>query len=131
MFNGDFFKPQSIVSESDIADLEKFNEAVKGGTPYLTAIKEQMANSSETAKNLAKSAKGAAVDINAIPKASKAAAAGLKLLSAAGNMLLYWAIAKGIQWILTLNERLEESRQKMIEAGQEASQLTKDLDGLV
>ena len=46
-------------------------------------------------------------------------------------MLLYMVIAKGIQWILTFNQRLEESRQKMIEAGQEAAQLTDDLDGLV
>ena len=131
MFNGDFFKPQSIVSKSDIEDLTRFNEAIKNGTPYLTAIEQEMRNSSETAQNLAKSAKGAAVDINNIPKASKAAEVGLKALSVAGNMLLYMAIAKGIQWILTFNERLEESRQEMIETGREAAQLTEDLNGLV
>ena len=33
--------------------------------------------------------------------------------------------------LITYNKKLEESRQKMIEAGKEAAQLTKDLDGLV
>ena len=130
MFSGDFFKAQSIVSGEDIKALEAYNKLLED-TKQIEAFDKTMKNASTTAQNLAKSAKGAAVDINNIPKASKAAAAGLKLLSVAGNMLLYMAIAKGIQWILTFNERLEESRQKMIEAGQEASQLTKDLDGLV
>lgn len=130
IFKGDFFKAQPIVSESDIAALKNYNKLLSNNKPQ-EAFEQAMNEASVTAQNLAKSAKGAAVDINNIPKASKAAAAGLKLLSVAGNMLLYMAIAKGIQWILTFNERLEESRQKMIEAGQEASQLTKDLDGLV
>ena len=120
MFNGDFFKSQSIVSESDIADLTRFNEAVKGGIPYLTAIEQEMSKSSETAKNLAKSAKGATVDINSIPKASKAAAAGMKALSVAGNMLVSMGIAfaitkiiEGIQWLATASERAKEAAAEL------------------
>ena len=120
MFNGDFFKPQSIVSESDIADLNRFNEAIKSDIPYLTAIQQEMSNSSETARNLAKSAKGAVVDINAIPKASKAAAAGMKALSVAGNMLVNMGVAfvvtkliEGIQWLATASERAKEAASEL------------------
>ena len=117
---GDLFEPQSIVSEADIEDLKRFNEAVEGGTPYLTAMKEQMDNSSEAAKNIARAAKGAAVDINAIPKASKAAAAGMRALSVAGNMLMSMGIAfaitkiiEGIQWLATSSERAKEAASEL------------------
>ena len=62
---------------------------------------------------------------------AKAASVAMKGLALVGNVLLTMAITKGVEWLLTYNQRLEESRQEMIEAGKEASKLTKDLDGLV
>ena len=100
MFNGDFFKPQSIVSEEDIKALEAYNLQVSRGTDFNQAFDDTMKDTSQTAQNLAKSAKGAAVDINAIPKASKAAAAGMKALSVAGNMLVSMGIAFAITKII-------------------------------
>ncbi len=131
----DFFKPQSIVSESDIEDLTRFNDAIKDGTPYLTALKEQMGNSSEAARNLAKSAKGAAVDINAIPKATKAATIGMKVLSVAGNMLAsalislaITAIVKGIDYLIHRTEKLQEALQKSTEEFNATTEELKSLE---
>ena len=119
MFGGDFFKAQSIVSEEDIKALEAYNESL-GNTKPAEAFDKTMKNASTTAQNLAKNAKGAAVDINAIPKASKAAAAGMKALSVAGNMLVSMGIAfaitkiiEGIQWLATSSERAREAAEEL------------------
>lgn len=114
VFSGDFFKPQSIISESDFEDLTRFNEAIKDGTPYLTAIKQEMGNSSETAKNLAKSAKGAAVNMDAIPKVSKAATAGMKALAVAGNMLVSMGISLAISAIVSGIQKLANAQEDAI-----------------
>ena len=120
LFKGDFFKPQSIVSESDIEDILRFNQAVESGTPHLIALKQEMGNSSETAQNLARSANGAAVDINAIPKATKAATAGMKALSIAGNMLLSMGITLAISGIVEILDSLVHAEER---ASQKAGQL--------
>lgn len=119
IFKGDFFKAQPIVSESDIAALENYNKLLADNKPQ-EAFEQAMNKASVTAQNLAKNAKGAAVDINAIPKASKAAAAGMKALSIAGNMLVSMGIAfaitkiiEGIQWLATSSERAKEAASEL------------------
>ena len=119
IFKGDFFKAQPIVSESDIAAIENYNNLLANNKPQ-EAFEQAMENASQTAQNLAKSAKGAAVDINAIPKASKAAAVGMKALSVAGSMLVSMGIAfaitkliEGIQWLATSSERAKEAAAEL------------------
>ena len=51
------------------------------------------------------------------------------LFTTSAGLATVAAVAVGA--LITYNKKLEESRQKMIEAGKEAAQLTKDLDGLV
>lgn len=114
MFNGDFFKPQSIVSKDDIAALEAYNLQIDKGADFNVAFDNTMKNASQTAQNLAKSAKGAAVDIDAIPKASKAAAAGMKALSVAGNMLLSIGITMAISAIVKGFQALANAQENAI-----------------
>ena len=116
IFKGDFFKPQSIVSEDDIKALEAYNLQVSQGADFNKAFDDTMKNASQTAQDLAKAAKGAAVDINAIPKTSKAAAVGINALSVAINMLLsigisiaITALLKGIDYLIHRTEKLREA----------------------
>lgn len=133
MFNGDFFKPQSIVSEEDIKALEAYNAQVNSGIKGNEAFDSTMKDASTTAQNLAKAAKGAAVDINAIPKASKAAAVGMKALSVAGNMLMSMAISfaitkliEGVQWLATASERVAEKAREAAQATTEQAKESAD-----
>lgn len=107
--------------------LKAYNSEVAQGVPYLTALKNTMSEASTTAQNLAKNAKGAAVDINAIPKASKAAAIGMKALSIAGNMLLFAAISKGIQWLMNLFDTFVVSVDEAKESLEAFKQVSEDL----
>lgn len=115
MFKGDFFKAQPIVSESDIAALENYNKLLSNNKPQ-EAFEQAMKNASQTAQNLAKSAKGASVDINAIPKASKAAAAGMKLLSGVMNVGLSMAITYLISGIYKMAGAYDEMSQQVADA---------------
>lgn len=126
------------IADSDKQTILDYNTALKNGVPPAKAWATTMSKASIAAQEQTRQcikSKGSLTDLaNGLQTTSvkaNAAALGLKALSIAGNMLLYMAIIKGIQWITTYNQRLEESRQEMIEAGKEASKLTKDLDGLV
>ena len=133
MFKGGFFKPQSIVSKSDIDALEAYNVQIGKNIDPTEAFDKTMKNASTTAQGLAKSANGAAVDINSIPKASKAAAAGMKALAVAGSMLMTMGIAfaitkiiEGIQWLATSSERAKEAAEEL---ANELNTQKKTIDG--
>ena len=65
----------------------------------MTAYYRTMQNASDTAVKMAKNANGAVVQLEQIPKVSKAGQVALKGLAMAGNMLAFAAIAKGIEVI--------------------------------
>ena len=127
MFSGDFFKAQSIVSEEDIKALEAYNASLANTKP-VEAFDKTMKNASTTAQNLAKSAKGAAVDINAIPKVSKAAAAGMKLLSGAMNIAATMIISYLISGIYKMIGAYEEMSQQAADATAKYKEQSSSLD---
>ena len=123
MFSGDFFKKQSIVSTEDIAALKKYNEGIIDlgeGVKDATAVQEvfdsTMSNTSKTAQHLAKSANGATVEIEAIPKASKAASIGVKALSVAMNVGLTIIISELISGIFKMVGAFDEMSQAAADA---------------
>lgn len=97
LFNGEFFKAQSVLSKSDINALKAYNAEIKRGVNPMTAYYRTMQNTSTEAQNLAASANGLAVDLEQIPKVSKAGQVALKGLSMAGNMLAFMAISTVIE----------------------------------
>lgn len=114
------------------------NTALKNGVPPAKAWATTMSNASIAAQEQARQcikSKGNLVELSnglkATTTSAKAAELGLKALSVASNMLLMTAITELVSWVVTYNQRLEESRQEMIETGKEAAQLTEDLDGLI
>ena len=118
---------------------EFYNTLSEGEKKYVVDLVKNTEDLSKlTGDDLVKAnqnARQAAIAHNAALKqqtlGAKAAKFALSALATVGNMLLITAITKGVEWLVTYNQRLEENRQEMIEAGKEASQLTKDLDGLV
>lgn len=125
-------------AKGDSQAILNFNTALKNGVAPAKAWAKNMSNASIAAQNATRDTiktKGSLTDLanglKATSVGAKAASVGLKALSVAGNMLLIALISQGVSWLLTFNQRLEESRQEMIASGKEAAQLTKDLDGLV
>lgn len=136
LFSGDFFKKQSILSDSDIISLKTYNAElekvigyeVKNGqvipitTSAQTAFNRTMQDASVEAQNMAAAANGMVVNLEQIPKVSKAGQVALKGLAIAGNMLAMWGIsvviskvAEGIQYLTSANERYLESQQEIVD----------------
>lgn len=120
LFSGEFFQKRSVLSDSDVAALAKYNSEIERGVSKNIAFHKTMKDTSVAAQNMARSAKGAAVNISEIPKQSKAAEIGLKALSIAGNMLVSmgvaWGISKiieGIEWLATSSERAKEAAESL------------------
>lgn len=129
LFNGNLFKKQNIISETDLKCLNAYNVEIKNGVSPMTAYYRTMQTASDSAVNMARSAGNATVNLEQIPKVSKAAELGLKTLSAAGNMLAEWAFSQVITLIhdcATASDRLEESASDL---GEQFSSTKSDIEG--
>lgn len=96
LFSGDFFKKQSVLSDSDISALQAYNAEIKRGVSPATAYYRTLREASDAANNMAHAAGNATVNLEQIPKVSKAGQVALKGLAMAGNMLAMWAIGEVI-----------------------------------
>ena len=141
IFSGNFFKRQSVVSDADISALEAYNTKIEEGIEPSIAFNDTMMDTSDAAKHIAKSANGAAVNIGAIQKTSKAAAAGMKALSVAANIgltiLASFAVSAIIDWIDDLVhaqeiaiEKAEEINTKFKEQQSTLSSNKKTIDSI-
>lgn len=98
LFNGNFFKKQSILSDDDIKALKAYNAEIGRGVSPVTAYYRTMQEASDAAVNMAKSAGDTTVNLEEIPKVSKAASLGMELLANIGNKIANVLIEKGIQF---------------------------------
>lgn len=128
MFNGDFFKKKSILSDADISSLQTYNAEIQRGVRPNIAFHKTMRESSVAAQNMAKSAKGAAVNLNAIPKVSRAATLGIKALSVAMNIGLMVGITTLISGITKMVGASEEMSQQASEATSKYKEQTSSLE---
>lgn len=124
--NNDFFKKKSVLNNSDIYALKAYNSEIKRGASPATAYYRTLQNASVAAANIAKSAGDATVNLEQIPKISKAGQIALKGLSTAGNMLAMTTISiaiskliEGIQYLTSANERYLEKQQEIIDKSEE------------
>lgn len=78
-----------------------------------------MQDASDAAVNMASAARGATVNIEAIPKVSKAATLGLKALSVAGNMLLSIGVSMAISALMKGLSNLANAQENAIEKADE------------
>lgn len=138
MLNGDFFKAKSVLSDEDVAMLRAYNAEIERGINPQMAYYTTMQDASDAAANMASAARGAAVDIAAIPKVSKAAELGLKALSVASNMLLsigismaISALAKGVDYLIHRQEKLKEALDESVNKFSTATEELKSLEDKV
>lgn len=129
--NNDFFKKKSVLDDSDIYALKAYNSEIKRGASPATAYYRTLQNASVAAANIAKSAGKATVNLEQIPKISKAGQIALKGLSTAGNMLAMTTISiaiskliEGIQYLTSANERYLEKQQEIIDKSEETISTT-------
>ena len=120
-----------VINDSDIKCIETYNNAISKGIPHQQAMEQATKGASDSTAKMIKNANGNTIALNQMTLGAKAASVAMNILSTAANMLVMYAITKGIEWIVTYNQRLEETRQEMIETGKEVAKLTEDLDGLI
>ena len=87
IFSGNFFKKQSLFSDSDVNAMKAYNAEINKGTTSQTAFYRTMQNTSVEAQNFVAAANGNVVALDELTKSSKAASLGMKALSMAGNMI--------------------------------------------
>lgn len=116
IFNGNFFKRQNLLSDSDITAIKAYNAEIDKCTTSQTAFYRTMQNTSKEAQNVVAAANGNKVALDGLTKSSKAAELGMKALSMAGNMLLIYALTSAVDIIYkcaTASDRLAESASQM------------------
>ena len=102
LFSGEFFKKKSILSDDDISALQAYNAGINRGVTSQTAFYRTMQNASVEAQNMAASANGMVVNLQQIPKVSKAGQVALKGLAMAGNMLVFTAITMAVSELINI-----------------------------
>lgn len=129
LFNANLFKKQSILSDNDLDCLKAYNKEIENGISPMTAYYRTMQTASDSAVNMAQAAGNATVNLEQIPKTSKAAELGLKALSLAGNMLIAWGVSEAITLIhycATASDKLKESANDL---GSQFSSTKSDIEG--
>lgn len=128
ILNGDFFKRQQLLPDSDIKAIEAYNAEIDKCVGSQTAFYRTMLNASEEAQNIVATANGGTIAINELTKASKAAELGMKALSLAGNMLVSFLIGSLISVIYETANASNEIADSAAQIGNSFKETTSDLD---
>ena len=102
LFSGEFFKKKSILRDDDISALQAYNAEINRGVTSQTAFYRTMQNASVEAQNMAASANGMVVNLEQIPKVSKAGKVALQALATVGNMLVFTGISMAISELINI-----------------------------
>lgn len=129
IFNGNFFKRQNLLSNSDITAIKTYNAEIDKCTTSQTAFYRTMQNTSKEAQNVVAAANGNKVVLDGLTKSSKAAELGMKALSMAGNMLLMWGISEAITIIYDLATASDRLQKSAAQLGSEFANTKSDIDG--
>ena len=130
----------SFKNAIDTKAVELYNAEIEKGTAAQEALEIASKGTNKATIALMQSTNGATVSteqLTAAQKAStlaaKAQSIALKAVSVAGNMLIFMAISKGIQFVTSAIDDLvhseENLRQSASELGSELSSNTSDIDG--
>lgn len=132
MFNGDFFKEQNLLSDSDISAIKAYNAEIDKCVTSQTAFNRTMLNTSQQAQNVVAAANGNKVALEGMTKASKAAELGMKALSIAGNMIatmvVSWVLSEAISWLNDLAHAEENARKRSEELTSSYEDEKKNID---
>lgn len=122
IFNGDFFKKQSLLSSEDINAIKAYNAEIDRCVGSQTAFYRTMQNASKEAQNIVSAANGGKIAIDGLTKSSKAAELGMKGLAMAGNALASIGISVAIAFVTKIITSAINSEKEMSEAINNASE---------
>ncbi len=108
ILNGDFFKRQQLLPDSDIKAIEAYNTEIDKCVGSQTAFYRTMLNASEEAQNIVAAADGGKIAIDGLTKASKAAELGMRGLALAGNMLASFLVSSFISLLINVANASDE-----------------------
>ena len=132
IFNGDFFKEQNLLSDSDISAIKAYNAEIDKCVTSQSAFNRTMLNTSQQAQNVVAAANGNKVALEGMTKASKAAELGMKALSIAGNMIatmvVSWVLSEAISWLNDLAHAEENARKRSEELTSSYEDEKKNID---
>ena len=137
---GSLFASQAL-SQSDINAIRSYNAQIDACATSQAAWNKTMLDASPAAQNLVASCNGAKVSEERLAVATKgstlamkAQAAVMKVLSIAGNMLIFTAIAKGISLAITAIDnwihRVEKANEAMDSAVSEYESIKSGLESI-
>ena len=131
LFSGDFFKKKSILSDDDISAIQAYNAEINRGVTSQTAFYRTMQNASVEAQNMAASANGMVVNLEQIPKVSKAGQVALRGLAMAGNIvagiLVGFVISKAVEVLDNCIHRVENAKNALDEFNSSVKEQQKDI----
>ena len=116
IFNGDFFKKQSLLSSEDINAIKAYNAEIDRCVSSQTAFYRTMQNASKEAQNIGSAANGGKIAIDGLTKSSKAAELGMKGLAMAGNALASIGISVAIAAVTKVITSAINSEKEISEA---------------
>lgn len=129
LFSGDFFKKKSILSDDDISAIQAYNAEINRGVTSQTY--RTMQNASVEAQNMAASANGMVVNLEQIPKVSKAGQVALRGLAMAGNIvagiLVGFVISKAVEVLDNCIHRVENAKNALDEFNSSVKEQQKDI----
>lgn len=120
------------LTEADISRLQVYNTALERGITDTTALEAATEGMSDNAQIMAGRLQAGKVQMNELTTASKAAAAGMKLLSMAGNILLSLGLSYGISLLtkkldelIVTEEELKQQQEEQLQAARSAIEQNK------
>ena len=128
ILNGDFFKRQQLLPDSDIKAIEAYNTEIDKCVGSQTAFYRTMLNASEEAQNIVAAADGEKIAIDGLTKASKAAELGMRGLALAGNMLASFLVSSFISLLINVANASDEIADSAAQIGNSFKETTSDLD---
>lgn len=128
VFNGDFFKGQQLLSDSDIKAIKAYNAEIDRCVTSQTAFYRTMDKASKEAQNVVAAANGNKVALDGLTKSSKAAELGMKALSVAGNILVTVLITEAISALYKFSQVSKDVANSAQEIGSSFKETKKDIN---
>lgn len=128
VFNGDFFKEQQLLSDSDIKAIKAYNAEIDRCVTSQTAFYRTMDKASKEAQNVVAAANGNKVALDGLTKSSKAAELGMKALSVAGNILVTVLITEAISALHKFSQVSKDVANSAQEIGSSFKETQTDID---
>lgn len=105
----------SLLSDTDVGCIEKYNAAIKNSVPHQQAMEEASVGASEGTKQLKKNANGATISLKGMTLGAKLSTVAMNTLKTAMNAAWWMIIAQVITIVISKFAELGKAQEKAIE----------------